>query len=192
MEFLKGLKNNNKIKVNIEHEDMTPEFNGQMLIKKGMVSVRITWWSRVDMRQIGSVAYPTLDTTDYDIQSETISIENVPIDDVKKFREGLKNNGMESISKELTISDEEIRTAIIESIPNNKEYKRLFGDMPFWNTLSEAEKQWAILAAIMQNPKENQNYMYWYKTQFGWVDGGIPLTNAEVIAKYYNNEIKIN
>ena len=183
--FLGDIKNA-ELTTNVVKENVYPELNGTITISKGIYSVEYTWWGRVTpMYKMED--YITID--DLEFEGNIESIEGLPIDNFRQFRQGLIDHGMKSVAESLTIDDAEVSKIIKATIPNHKYYKALFGDKRMFENLSDEEKRKAYVQAMSNDItfRENDSHM---KRSLGWVkdnDEGvqIPLSNAEIIEQYY-------
>jgi hypothetical protein len=179
--FLSDIKNA-EVTTNVVKEDVYPEINGTVTLNKGVYSAEYTWWCRVsEMHKMED--YIVVDDLDFEINKE--SIEGLPIDNFNKFKQGLIDHGMKSVSESLTIDDSEVRKIIISTIPNHKYYRALFGDKRIFSTLSDEEKKKAYVQAMSNDItfSENDHNM---KRDFGWIkidEEGVRevLTNAEIL-----------
>ncbi len=187
MEIFKSLANikNAEVTTNVVKENVYPELNGTIAINKGVYSVEFTWWGRVSiMNKMEN--YVSMEDLEFETNSEII--EGLPIDNFAKFRQGLIDHGMQSVSDSLTIDNDEVRKEIYKSISTHKYYIALFGDKIFFNSLSEDEKKKAYVKAIIDDNSFMENHN-WLKIRMGWVkeneEGNeVPLTNQEIIELY--------
>lgn len=183
--FLSDIKNA-EVTTNVVKENVYPEINGTITLNKGIYSVEYTWWCRVsEMYKMED--YIGVDDLDFEINKE--SIEGLPIDNFNKFKQGLIDHGMQSVADSLNIDDAVVRKIILQTTPNHKYYRALFGDKRIFSTLSDEEKKKAFVQAMSNDItfRENDHKM---KRDFGWVktdEVGVHevLTNAEIIEQYY-------
>ena len=183
--FLGDIKNA-EVTTNVVKENVYPEFNGTITISKGIYSVEYTWWGRV------SPMYKMEDyivVDDLEFEGNIESIEGLPIDNFRQFRQGLIDHGMKSVADSLSIDDAEVSKIIKATIPNHKYYKALFGDKRMFSSLSDDEKRKAYVQAMSNDItfRENDSHM---KRSLGWVkdndEGNVEImTNAEIIEQYY-------
>ena len=183
--FLGDIKNA-EVTTNVVKENVYPELNGTISLSKGIYLVEYTWYGRV-YPIYKMEDYLTIDDLEFECEKE--SIEGLPIDNFRQFRQGLIDHGMQSVADSLTISDDMIREEIYKLIPNHKYYKALYGDKKLFSTFSDEEKRKAYVQAMSNDItfRETDNNM---KRSLGWVkeneDGvQIPLSNAEIIEQYY-------
>ena len=183
--FLGDIKNA-ELTTNVVKENVYPELNGTITISKGIYSVEYTWWGRVSpMYKMED--YIVVDELEFESNIE--SIEGLPIDNFRQFRQGLIDHGMKSVAESLTIDDAEVSKIIKSTIPNHKYYKALFGDKRMFSSLSDDEKRKAYVQAMSNDItfRENDSHM---KRSLGWVkdnDEGVVeiMSNAEIIEQYY-------
>ena len=100
--FLGDIKNA-EVTTNVVKENVYPELNGTIILKKGILNIEITWYGRVyPMYQMED--YISVDDLDFEYQKQ--NIEGLEIDNFQKFRQGLIDHGMQSVADSLTITDE--------------------------------------------------------------------------------------
>lgn len=187
--FLGDIKNA-EVTTNVVKENVYPELNGTIKVTKGLYSVEYTWWGRVSTKY-KMEDYTVVDGLEFESNIETI--EGLPIDNFSQFKQGLIDHGMKSVAESLTIDEEEVRKAIMETIPNHKFYKSLFGFKRLYNTLSNEELKSAFVQAISKDITYSENDRN-FKIRMGWVKSHINdnedvveeiMTNAEIIEQYY-------
>ena len=183
MEIFKSLSEieNSDVTINVISENVYPEINGRLVITKGILKVELGWWCRV------STIYKMEDyVTTEDIEWDDVkqSIEGLPIDDFHKFKQGLIDHGMRSVSESLTINDSVIREEILKTIPNHKYYQALFGDKKLFETITDEEKRQAYVKVMREDITFIANYNHMKKV-LGWVDEEDNiLTNEQILELY--------
>jgi hypothetical protein len=95
---------------------------------------------------------------------------------------------MKSVAESLTVDEEEVRKAIMLSIPNHKFYKVLFGFKKLFNTLSDEELKLAFLQVISKEIAYNENDKH-FKIKMGWIKENeegveVVLTNEQILEIY--------
>lgn len=178
--FLGDIKNA-EVTTNVVSENVYPEINGTIILKKGILNVEITWFCRVyPMYQMED--YISVDDLDFEYQKQ--NIEGLEIDNFQKFRQGLIDHGMQSVADSLTITDELIRNEIYKLIPNHKFYKAIFGDKKLYATLSDEELRVAVIKSMREHNLFRQGDSH-LKRRLGWVnEDDTILTNEEILEKY--------
>jgi len=186
MEIFKTLADMKSAKptTNVIKENIYPEINGTLLITKGAVSLEISYYGRLTpMYKLED--YIVIDDLDYEVNYEKLNINELEIDDINKFRQGLIDHGMKSVADSLTLTESEIFDEINKAIPNHKYYKSLYGDKPYYTTLTDEEKKKIHITEMCKDITYRQDDNY-FKKQFGWVnENNEVLTNAEIIEQYY-------
>jgi hypothetical protein len=183
MEIFKSLSEikDAKVTTSVVSENVYPEINGELVIKKGILSISINYWGRVSKMRI---LKNYISAEDFDFETNNTTIEGMVIDNFSKFRQGLLDHGMQSVADSLTISNDEIRSEITKVIPNHKFYKLLFADAPLFDNLTFEEQKLAYVNAIREdNTILDRNE--WLKRKFGWVnEDNQSLTTEEVLELY--------
>jgi hypothetical protein len=183
MEIFKllGEVKNTEVTTSVVKENVYPELNGTIKVTKGIYSAEYTWWGRVTpMYKMED--YIGID--DLEFEGNTEIIEGLPIDNFNQFRQGLIDHGMKSVAESLDISDAEVRTLIMATIPKHKHYKGLFGKKKFFPTLSMEEQKKGHLDAFSNDItfRETDKTL---KIKFGWVnEEGEILTNEQILEIY--------
>ena len=183
MEIFKSLSQikDAKVTTSVVSENVYPDINGELVIKKGILSISINYWGRVSKM---SILKDYVTTEDFDFETNNTTIEGMVIDNFSKFRQGLLDHGMQSVADSLTISDDEILSEIKKVIPNHKFYKLLFGDAPLFDNLTLEDQKLAYVNAIREdNTILDRNE--WLKRKFGWVnEDNQSLTTEEILELY--------
>lgn len=183
MEIFKSLSEikDTKVTTRVVSENVYPEINGELVIKKGILAISINYWGRVTKM---GILKDYVTTEDLDFETNTTTIEGMVIDNFSKFKQGLLDHGMQSVADSLTISDDEILSEIKKIIPNHKFYKLLFGDALLFDNLTLEEQKLAYINAIREdNTILDRNE--WLKRKFGWVnEDNESLTTEEVLELY--------
>jgi hypothetical protein len=183
MEIFKSLSQIKDAKVtsSVVSENVYPEINGELVIKKGILSISINYWGRLGTM---SNLKNHISAEDFEFETNNTTIEGMVIDNFSKFRQGLLDHGMQSVADSLTISDDEILSEIYKVIPNHKFYKALYGDATFFSGLTFEEQKLTYVNAIREdNTILDRNE--WLKRKFGWVnEDDQSLTTEEVLELY--------
>jgi hypothetical protein len=182
--FLSDIKNA-EVTTNVVKENVYPELNGTITITKGIYSAEYSWWCRISS-MYKMEDYITTDDLEFEGNKETI--EGLPIDNFSQFKQGLIDHGMKSVAESLTIDEEEVRKAIMLSIPNHKSYKLLYGFKKLFNILSDEELKLAFLQVISKEIAYNENDKH-FKIKMGWVKENeegveVVLTNEQILEIY--------
>jgi len=184
MEIFKLLSDvkNSDITTNVVKENIYPEINGTLSIKKGIVTYEISWWARlVQVYQMEHL----VNAEDIDFEINSRVIEGLEIDDFSKFKQGLLDHGMSSVANSLEITNEEIRNVIIKTITNHKYYTLLFSDCKLYNLLSNEELKLEYVKKIKEDITFLENRDSHIKNRLGWVnENNETLTNQEILNLY--------
>lgn len=183
MEIFKSLSQikDAKVTTSVVSENVYPEINGELVIKKGILSISINYWGRVAKM---SILKDYVTAEDFDFETNNTTIEGMVIDNFSKFRQGLLDHGMQSVADSLTISDNEILSEIKKIIPNHKFYKLLFGDAPLFDNLTLEDQKLAYVNAIRED-NTILDGRDWLKRSCGWVnDDNEVLTTDEILELY--------
>ena len=183
MEIFKSLSEieDAKVTTSVVSENVYPEINGELVIKKGILSISINYWGRLGTM---SNLKNYISAEDFDFETNNTTIEGMVIDNFSKFRQGLLDHGMQSVADSLTISDNEILSEIKKIIPNHKFYKLLFDDAPLFDNLTLEDQKLAYVNAIRED-NTILDGRDWLKRQFGWVnDDNEVLTTDELLELY--------
>ncbi len=92
MEIFKSLSQikDAKVTTNVVSENVYPEINGELVIKKGILSISINYWGRVSKM---SILKNYIYAEDLDFETNNTTIEGMVIDNFSKFRQGLLDHG---------------------------------------------------------------------------------------------------
>ena len=181
MEIFKSLGKIKDAKQFVSHisEGVSLEVHGTLKVKKGDLTAELDYWTRV--YEAGYLEN-AICIDDYEINGERYSISGLKIDNIRDFRQGLKNNGLSSIADLLVIDEHEV---IIKSLTTNSVIKKLYGkNVIIWQSLSLDEKKNLFLKRI----EAGYTPLFHQAQCFNWVNDNVVMSVEEI--KEYENTLK--
>lgn len=102
---------------------------------------------------------------DLDVQeSYGYTCNGIPIDDIEKLKETLRNSGLSSISKSLEIEWRDERAAIAKEIEKNQLFRKIYGKNTIvWEALTEYEQKLFKLQNFISNYEKVDVANYFFK-----------------------------
>lgn len=154
--LFEGLANQNNAVVtsNLACDTSSLIASGELTITKGFISMVVRYWS--DTCKAGYPGYVKCDNTEWDVLD--VYIEGIKIDSISKFQEGLKNMGLESISKKVQISDAEILTEIYKQINLSHTFENTYGGLELFNALNSDRQREVVLNYAISNYSNVSNW----------------------------------
>ena len=183
MEIFKALSGvkNEVVTSNLVKEFVYPEINGELVIKKGVVTMSINFFGKVTpMHKLKHLTC----TEDFDFETNSTTIEGMVIDSFDKFCQGLRDHGMKSVADSLMMTDEEILKEVYKILPTHKYYKALYGDAVLFENLTIEEQKLEYVKALREDKTllDNSDYL---KNKYGWKNEEGGSLNADEILELY-------
>ena len=147
--LFEGLANQNNATVtsSLEQDTSSLRASGELTITKGFISMVVRYWS--DTYRSQYPGYVQCEDTDWDILN--VYIEGIKIDSISKFQEGLRNMGLESISKKIEISDAEILQEIYKRINLSPTFENTYGGLELFSAISKEQQRDVVLNYAISN-----------------------------------------
>ena len=155
-------------------ETASVEVSGKFIMQRGNFKQEYSYWARTYEKLDN---HAKIDDYEYEIQSTTIG--DLPIDNVCKLINSLKESGLDTIASHIGFNDDEVTKAIYIHIQNHKIFKAVYGKkVMLWDLLTQEEQQGEMLLHAINNYDTCGEYM---KRQCGVVvldDEGNAIPNA--------------
>jgi hypothetical protein len=136
-----------EIKVTSVSETASVEVSGKFIIERGNFKQEFYYWART-YEQFGNFAK----IDDYEYESQTTMLGNLPIDNLGKLIQTLNDSGLSTLAKGLGFSDEETISAIHSHVQNHKIFKAVYGKkVVLWDLLTQDERQIAYIEEVLSN-----------------------------------------
>lgn len=118
-------------------ETASVEVSGKFIMQRGNFKQEYSYWART---------YDKLDNhakiDDYEFETRDTMLGELPIDNVYKLVNSLKESGLDTIANRIGFSNEEITRAMHQHIQNHKIFKAVYGKkVVLWDMLSKEEQQ---------------------------------------------------
>lgn len=164
---------------------VSPEFFGEFVISKGLLSMTINFYARV----YKSIYENFISLDDWEInEKKNATFNGLPIDDIKKLINTMKDSGLSTIAEGLHIYDKEIEREIAIQIEQSKLFKSIFGNKArMLNALTDKEIEIVKVAHIIENYNNIaltdfvlKNYVYHDE------DGNLTKPSLDKMQELYN------
>ena len=157
-QFFEGLANQNNAEVTSVvtlKNDFSINLSGGLIISKGLISMKINYWSGVynSHRYEGYVS-----SDDLDWEESEFYVSGLKVDSMSKFKEGLIEMGLSSVFNSMEISHEEIRKEVLKSMLDNTLFKKVFGKKKFLELLSMEEQKDLFIEHAKSNYETSSIY----------------------------------
>jgi hypothetical protein len=117
-------------------ETASVEVSGKFIMQRGNFKQEYSYWARTYEKLDN---HAKIDDYEYEIQSTTIG--DLPIDNVCKLINSLKESGLDTIASHIGFNDDEVAKAIYIHIQNHKIFKVVYGKkVMLWDLLNENER----------------------------------------------------
>jgi hypothetical protein len=155
-QFFEGLASQNNAEVTsvVTQDNFTLRAGGYVTITKGIVSINISYWS--DVFKSNYPGYALNEDMDWDILDTHIG--GVKIDSLSKFNEGLTNMGLSSVSSNINIKDDDIKSEILKCIEASDVFQSVFKGLKLFNCLSRDEQKKIVLEYSILNYDKANSY----------------------------------
>lgn len=128
-------------------ETASVEVSGKFIMQRGNFKQEYSYWARTYEKLDN---HAKIDDYEYEIQSATIG--DLPIDNVCKLINSLKESGLDTIASHIGFNDDEVTKAIHIHIQNHKIFKAVYGKkVMLWDLLSAKEQEEETLAHVLNN-----------------------------------------
>ena len=164
---------NTEVMYTVEKEGVSAELYGTVVITKGGLQRKKSYWARISPHGAGVVS---IDEWDGDWQ-ET-SFNGLKIDSYDAFIKGFSDHGMSSVAESLKITSDEVDTVIYQAVANHKMFKLLFKKSRLFELFTPAETKvhhYNLFIDGKYVPTQK-------KVDYGWTVDGKDLSIEEVIA----------
>lgn len=151
-----------EIKMTSVSETASVEVSGKFIMQRGNFKQEYSYWART---------YDKLDNhakiDDYEFETKDTMIGELPIDNVFKLVNSLKESGLDTIANRIGFSDEEIRQGMYQHIQSHKIFKAVYGKkVVLWDTLTKEQQQLEYTKFAINN---FDNCPDWIKRESGFV-----------------------
>ena len=148
MNIFENLKLDGEIKTEVLSTGCSLGVSGSFRLSRGIFTQEFSWWGNVyESRYKG---YLTFD--DYDIDLQSTYLGDVRVDNLSKFRDSLKNSGLNTLSSQFEFSDNEKDSGMYTALKSNKMIDVVFeGNKGFFRLLSEIEQTIIKLTRVINN-----------------------------------------
>jgi hypothetical protein len=135
-------------------DNVSIEISGQFKLEKGAFSQVFCFWAKMYKKYD---KFSAID--DYDFEDESAKLNDLPIDNLDKFKKSLEDSGLNTIAKTLNFSREDIEEAMHQHIKDSKYYQLFFGATTgIFNELSSEQKQIENLKYCIENYNTCSNW----------------------------------
>ena len=164
MDILKNLApNKGVIVIGKVSDGSSLRVSGEFLISRGGYSKVVNFWGDADNSSYDK--YFTLCDLDYSTNENECKIGEIPIDDVNKFRNGLRDHGMTTLADSFDFTSDEVREAIYKALNTMPDVIKFFGKgYKCLESLSENERRLLYLDDVIARFDKISDYS---KKDFG-------------------------
>ena len=128
-------------------DNVSIEISGRFKLEKGAFSQVFYFWAKMYKKYD---KFSSID--DYDYEEESSKFNDLPIDNLDKFKKSLEDSGLNTLSKNLNFSKEEVDKAIYKCTKDSKYYQLFFGaTTDIFNELSGEQKKIESLKYCIDN-----------------------------------------
>lgn len=151
-----------EIKMTSVSETASVELSGRFTIERGNFKQEFSYWART-YNQLDN--HVRIDDYEYEIQSA--SLWDLPIDNLHKLIQSLKDSGLNTLASKVGFSDEEIVQGIYQHIQSHKILKAVYGkSVILWDALTKEQKQLEYTKFAIKNFDKCPEYI---KRECGFV-----------------------
>lgn len=164
---------------------VSPEFFGEFVISKGLLSMTINFYART----YKSIYENFVSLDDWDVnEKKSVTFNGLPIDDIKKLINTMKDSGLSTIAEGLHIYDKEIEREIAIQIEQSKLFKSIFGKKArMLNALTDKEIEIVKLEYIIEKYHNIALTDYVLKNYLGYdEDNNVVKPTIEKLQEYIN------
>ena len=149
--FLLNFKNTNtEVTSNNANISISPEFWGTIDVIKGSLSVKLSFFARMNKTRYGS---NLISLDDWEINEiSDVSFAGMPIDNLEALKNTMTNSGLTTVANSLKLDNKDYEREICIQISKQKIFNTIFGkDDMFYNILSDKDKTIAKLTYLINN-----------------------------------------
>ena len=151
-----------EIKMKSVSETASVELSGRFTIERGNFKQEFSYWART---------YNKLDNhakiDDYEYETQSASLGDLPIDNLNKLVQSLRDSGLDTLASKVGFSYEEIEQGMYQHIQNHKIFKGVYGEsVILWDALTKEQQQLEYTKFAIKNFDDCQE---WVKRECGVV-----------------------
>ena len=135
-------------KTEVVNESFSAELSAEYKMTKGNFSQNFNFWCRVYKTRYNGFIH----IDDLNNEEGSCMLGNIPIDNIHKLKETLKNSGLATLANSLGFTNDECKQAEYNVIENHKMFKACFGEnTKLWVLVPKQEQEKIKLQYVIDN-----------------------------------------